>query len=231
MHQGIESTIDEARLRSLVTVFLEENRKLNLSAFRSEEHCWIGNVLDSIALLQADLEKPLLKDVQRIVDIGTGGGFPLLPLAMCLPSVACFGIDATQKKVDAVRRIVTTLDLKNVTLLPGRLEELAHTDALRSSFDLVTVRAVAPLPALLEYAVGFLKVGGLLACWKSSKVAQELASTAKAQQVLAMQFLRIFTYELPGAFGERTILFFRKTRPTPEAYPRKVGVPKAKPLS
>lgn len=223
--------IDEPRLRELVQVFLGENQKLNLSAFRTPEHCWIGNVLDSLALLRADEEqKPFLKDVHRVLDMGTGGGFPLLPMAMCLPAATFVGVDATQKKVDAVRRIITAMNLRNVSLNAGRIEELAHTDALRASFDLVTVRAVAPLAVLLEYAAGFLKQGGLLACWKSTRVASELAETAKAQQVLGMQFLRIFTYELPGAFGERTIVFFRKTRTTPEVYPRKVGVPKGKPL-
>ncbi len=99
----------EKQLRDLVRVFLEENTKLNLSAFRSEEHCWVGNVLDSISLLQAIGNVHGLTMPTHLLDIGTGGGFPLLPLATCLPEVQCVGIDATSKKIDAVGNIARTL--------------------------------------------------------------------------------------------------------------------------
>ncbi len=223
-------TIDESRLRELVGAFLLENAKLNLSAFRSEEHCWTGNVLDSIALLQAVDAYPQLKTMTSLVDIGTGGGFPLVPLGMCLPSVRCLGIDATQKKVDAVRRIVASVGIPNVELMCGRIESLAHSGEYREKADLVTARAVAPLAVLLEYAAPLLKVGGLCAFWKSTKVADELAGSAGAQRALQCLFLGTFTYELPDNWGERTIVFFKKTAPTPADFPRRTGIPKQKPL-
>lgn len=222
--------IDEPKLRELVSSFLQENAKLNLSAFRSQEHCWIGNVLDSIALLQARDAYPQLQTMTSLVDIGTGGGFPLLPLGMCLPSVQCLGIDATQKKVDAVRRIVESLQLPNVKLICGRIESLAHSAEYREKADLVTARAVAPLSVLLEYAAPLLKVGGLCAFWKSTKVADELAGSAGAQKALQCLFVGTFTYDLPEDWGERTIVFFKKTAPTPADFPRRTGIPKQKPL-
>lgn len=222
--------IDEKRLRELVTAFLAENAKLNLSAFRSPEHCWVGNVLDSIALLQAVDRFPDLKKIVSLVDIGTGGGFPLLPLALCLPDVACTGIDATQKKIDAVQRIVDVVGIPNIALISGRIESIAHSAEYRETFDCVTARAVAPLSVLLEYASPLLKIGGLCAFWKSTKVASELAESAKAQDVLRVKYLGDFTYALPDEWGERTMVFFKKLGAVSPEYPRRTGIPKQKPL-
>lgn len=221
---------DESKLRQLVQVFLIENQKLNLSAFRTEEHCWTGNVLDSIALLSAFegmRDHPVPK---RLLDLGTGGGFPLLPLAICLPETQCIGVDSTAKKIEAVGHIATELGLMNVTLINGRSEELAHQTEHRAMYDLVTARAVAPIAVLLEYAIPFLKVGGLCAFWKSSKVAEELANSVEAQKALHAPFGGTYEYELPDGFGKRLIVFFKKTAGTPKEYPREVGVPKSKPL-
>jgi 16S rRNA (guanine527-N7)-methyltransferase len=222
--------IDEARLRELVTIFLAENKKLNLSAFRTEELCWVGNVLDSVAFLQAFEKYPDLKDLKTIADIGTGGGFPLLPLALCLPEVTCTGIDSTQKKIDAVGRIVEAMSMKNVRLIADRMEVVAHQKEYRETFDLVTARALAPLNVLLEYAIPLLKVGGWCAFWKSTKVADELAGTASAQKILKTSFVGSFEYTLPGNWGDRTIVFFKKNAATSADYPRKTGIPTQKPL-
>ena len=223
-------SIDEEKLRALVSAFLLENAKLNLSAFRSKEHCWVGNVLDSVALLQAVEKFPQLKEVRSLVDIGTGGGFPLLPLAMCLPEVRCLGIDATQKKIDAVARILEAENIKNVVLLSGRIESIAHSAEYREKADLVTARAVAPLSVLLEYAAPLLRVGGICAFWKSTKVADEMAGSTVAQKILSCPYLGAFTYTLPENWGDRTIVFFKKTAPTKAEYPRRTGIPKQKPL-
>jgi len=168
--------------------------------------------------------------MQSLLDIGTGGGFPLLPLALSLPHVRCVGLDATAKKLDAVQRIVDMLGMTNVELLTGRTESLAHRGDLRASFDVVTARAVAPLAVLLEYGAPFLRVGGLLACWKSVTFADELASSAVAQKELRCPYVGTFTYTLPETWGDRAILFFRKNGETPADYPRRTGVPKQKPL-
>ncbi len=211
-------------------VFLEENKKLNLSAFRTDEHCWIGNVLDSLSFLEALKSVEGLKMPATLLDIGTGGGFPLLPLAISLPETHCSGIDATRKKIDAVQRIVASLGLKNVGLFVDRFEDKARDKNFREKFDCVTARAVAPIAVLLEYAVPFLTVGGFCAFWKSSKVADELAASVNAQKILGVSFAGTYEYDLSSDFGKRLIVFFRKTKTTSSEYPRKVGIPKAKPL-
>jgi 16S rRNA (guanine527-N7)-methyltransferase len=153
-----------------------------------------------------------------------------LPLAIALEDTDCVGIDAIQKKISALWRIVEPMGLRNASMLCGRSEELAHKPGLRATFDVVTARAVAPLPVLLEYAIPFLNVGGIAVFWKSTKVADELASSANAQKVLHAPFVCTYDYELPSGWGKRTLVIFRKTKPTSDDYPRKVGVPKAKPL-
>lgn len=220
---------DESQLHRLVDVFLSENKKLNLSAFRTKEHCWIGNVLDSIALLKA-FRAFGFGFGSTFIDIGTGGGFPLLPLALCAPDVRCIGIDSVAKKIDAISRIAAAMGLSNVELHCGRIEELARGRKFRESADLVTARAVAPIRVLLEYAVPLLKVGGLCAFWKGSNIADELRSSAHAQKLLHVAFAGIYEYELPGSWGRRLIVFFKKIAATPEKYPRNVGMPKGKPL-
>jgi 16S rRNA (guanine527-N7)-methyltransferase len=212
----------EKRLHELVTVFLEENAHVNLSAFRTEEACWIGNVLDSLAAHE------LMHG--NVLDIGTGGGFPLLPLAMGLPAVHFTGMDATGKKIDAIGRIVKKLKLNNVALVTGRAEALGHEKKYREQFDVVTARAVADINVLLEYAGPFVKVGGQVVLWKSMNAADELAQSAQAQKQLHCSFQKSVPYGLPGDFGTRQLMIFEKTGKAPKEFPRAVGIAKKKPL-
>ena len=217
-------------LHRLTEAFLTENAKLNLSAFRTEEDCWQGNVLDSLAALDLP-EVCALPAGSRAVDLGTGGGFPLLPLALCMPSFAWFGIDATQKKIDAVGRIAAAIGLRNVTLLCGRTEELARDPRYREGFDLVTARAIAPLNTLIEYAAPFARTGGLVIAWKSMTIEEELQDSLLARAELSCHLERTHQYALSSAFGSRQLLIFRKTSRTPAKYPRETGVPKKHPIA
>ncbi len=218
----------EQRLRDLVRAFLAENQKINLSAFRTEENCWAGNVLDSLAAL----DTPPLQEAQQlhILDLGTGGGFPLLPLAICLPQCTFVGLDSVQKKINAVERIVKELHLPNVSLFCGRAEEVGHQPAHREQYDVILCRAVAEINVLLEYAAPFAKTGGTVLLWKSLNIEQELQDSLLARAELSCHLRDQHTYELPGSFGKRHILLFQKTSKTPGKYPRAVGVPKKQPL-
>lgn len=229
----------QSRLEALRDSFLRENAKLNLSAFRTSEACWTGNILDSIAALEllhnlhppSPVERGLGGEVKyRILDLGTGGGFPLLPLALCLPSSSFVGMDATQKKISAVQRIIDELKIANVRLVCGRSEELAREQVHREQYDVVLVRALAELNVLLELAAPFAKVGGYILCWKSLTIDQELNDSLLARAELSCQMENPYVYDLGGTWGKRQILVFRKRAKTKEKYPRAVGEPKRKPL-
>lgn len=218
---------DRKRLEELCDRFLYENSLLNLSALRSRESCWVGNILDSLALLPL---LPTLKRKASILDIGTGGGFPLLPLATLLPKTECTGIDATQKKIDAVSRIAHDTHIDNCTLICGRTEELGHDPGLREHFDIVLARAVAPLATLLEYCSPFCAVGGHVVLWKSLHIAEELEQSLSARTSLSLHLVDTHRYTLPGDWGERQLLVFLKSGVLPRQYPRAIGIPKSTPL-
>lgn len=214
------------RLNALTTRFLEENGKLNLSALRTPEACWAGNVLDSLPIL----DLPEFKEVQTLLDVGTGGGFPLLPIAVARPNVKVTGLDATQKKIDAIGRIAADLELHNVTLLGGRAEDLARDQRYREKFDCVTARAVAPLVTLLEITAPFVRPGGILVLWKSLHIEAELEQSLFARSALSTHLVRTERYTLPGDWGERQLLVFAKSAPIHKRFPRENGLPKNKPL-
>jgi 16S rRNA (guanine527-N7)-methyltransferase len=217
----------EKRLRELMRVFLAENTLINLSAYRTEETCWAGNILDSLALweLAADLSSP-----RAIMDVGIGGGFPILPLAMMLPSLSFTGIDSVQKKIDAVRRIAAAVNLTNVTLATGRAEELGRLDKYREKFSLVLSRAVAPINVLLEYCSPFAEVGGRIVLWKSMNIEEELEESLLARAEFSCHLAGRHQYDLPGSWGKRQLLIFEKASPLSPKYPRGVGIPKKHPL-
>jgi len=218
--------------------FLAENMKLNLSAFRTPETCWTGNILDSLAALETEPLRSFshnptpypLPPHPRFLDLGTGGGFPLLPLALCLPQCTFVGLDSVLKKITAVQRIITALQIPNVTLLCGRSEELARENTHREQYDIVLVRALAELNVILEFAAPFLKVGGHLLCWKSLTIEQELKDSLLARSELSCQMEKPYEYDLGGNWGKRQILIFRKRAKTSTKYPREVGEPKKNPL-
>ncbi|MBU2214046.1 16S rRNA (guanine(527)-N(7))-methyltransferase RsmG, partial [Patescibacteria group bacterium] len=180
--------------------------------------------------VEAVVEEGVGVEKCSILDLGTGGGFPLLPLAICLPQCQLTGVDATQKKVAAVERIANALEVKNVNIIAGRAEELGHDKTYREQFDLVLSRAVAPINTLLEYCAPFTKVKGHIVLWKSMKIEQELKDSLLARAELSCHLTAQHEYELPEKFGKRQLLIFEKTFQTSEKYPREIGIPKKNPI-
>lgn len=216
----------EKKLRDMQTIFLAENEHINLTALRTEEACWIGNVLDSLAAL--DVLKT--EKGSTLMDVGTGGGFPLLPLAIALPEASLTGIDSINKKLEAIKRVAAATNLTNVRLIHERAEVLGHDKRHREHYDFVTARAVAPLNILLEYCSCFARPGGTIILWKSLHIDQELKESEKARHEFRCELTKQHRYALPDDFGERQLLIFRKTAPLPKLYPREVGMPKKEPI-
>jgi 16S rRNA (guanine527-N7)-methyltransferase len=214
----------EQRLHDLVELFLKENETTNLSALRTPEACWTGHVLDSLSAVE------LLPATGSVLDVGTGGGFPLLPLAMLRPDLKFVGLDSTGKKLDAVARMAKAVGLKNVEILVGRAETFGHDKRYREKFSAVLSRAVAELNVLLEFTSPFAAPGAAIILWKSMAIDEELSAADRSMQELKCELKDSMTYELPGDFGKRQLLIFEKTGKLDRRYPREVGVPKKKPL-
>lgn len=217
-------------LHKLVGLFLAENAVTNLSALRTEEACFTGNVLDSLAF-ELFAKDAGLKEGNLLLDVGTGGGFPLLPIAIVHPSLRCSGLEAIAKKGAAVERMSRALGLANVGVIRDRTEPAGQDKKYRERFDVVTARAVAPLPVLLEYCAPFVKPGGNLVLWKSLQIEAELEESRHAQRILGLGTPLSVSYDLGGDWGSRQLLVYKKERTTPKEYPRKVGEAKHHPIT
>jgi len=197
---------------------------------KTEEGLGVGEVERNEEGLGVEVKNREKKKSMEILDLGTGGGFPLLPLALCFPGCSFVGMDATQKKVAAVERIAQTMELENVRLVAGRAEELGHDPDHRERYDLVLARAVAAINTLIELTAPFAKVGGHIVLWKSMNISTELEESLLARAELSCHLEQKFEYELPENFGKRQLLIFTKAHKTADKYPRSTGTPKKKPL-
>ena len=216
-----------ARLTRFVELLLEENELVNLTAAGDSAEVWRGHICDSLMLL------PVVRAhaVTRVLDLGTGGGLPGLPLACVSARVDVTLVDATRKKVAAVRRIVSTLALTNARAVWGRSELLAHIASFREQYDAITARAVATLPVIIEYAAGFVRPGGH--CWffKSAEgERQESALAESAARVCQMEYVDSLPYRLPGEATARVLMHFRKVGRLGPELPRRPGRATKRPL-
>lgn len=204
------------RLGRFVALLREENRCVNLTAIREEADIWPLHICDSLTLLS-------LIDAcgaKSLLDLGTGGGVPGLPIACVKPDLPVTLIDATRKKVEAVKRMIAALGLTNAKALWERSETLAHERGVRESFDAVAARAVGRLPFAIEYAAGLVRPGGV--CWffKGTEAAAEIERAESAAAACNMHLLSTHRYTVPRGHGERQILQYVKTAPLNDELPR-----------
>jgi 16S rRNA (guanine527-N7)-methyltransferase len=167
----------------------------------------------------------------RCLDVGSGGGFPGVPLKLALPQLRITLLESTGKKVAFLEYLIATLGLSGVDVIAERAETLAHVPAHRESYDAVFARALAPLPALLELTLPFLRVGGLLVAQRRGDLAAEIAAAAFACQMLGGGPAQIVPVTLPALADGRALVVVEKTAATPAAYPRRPGVPAKHPLA
>jgi 16S rRNA (guanine527-N7)-methyltransferase len=188
--------------------------------------------LESLALLRA-LEKAAILAAERpaaLLDLGTGAGLPGLPMKIARPHLGLTLLDATAKKTSFLSELLAELTLPDVRVLTGRAEELGRDRQHREAYDVAVARAVAPLAALLELALPFLKVGGALATPKGSGAQRELSEAQRALGMLGGALISDAPLDVPGGRHRQTLILVRKTSPTPEKYPRRPGLPQKRPL-
>ena len=210
-------------LESLVDKTLEANEKFNLTAIKDKESFRELMVYDSLLPLKY-IE---LSENNSVLDVGTGAGFPGLPLAIC-SNAEYMLLDSTSKKIRHICCVIDEFKLKNVTAISARAEDFASQN--RERFDYVIARAVAPLNILLELCVPFVKVGGTFIALKGAKSDEELDLAKSAIKKLDIEVVSVNEEELPLSKEKRTIILFRKLKPTNKKYPRQFSEIKSKPL-
>lgn len=208
-----------------VALLLEANRRMNLTRVVEPEAVARLHLLDSVAAL------PLVDELApgRALDLGSGGGVPGIVLALARPGLRWTLLDSVQRKIEALRAIVAALGLTSVDAAADRAELLGRAADHRAGYDLVTARACAALPVLVEYALPFLRVGGALLAWKAAIADDELRAGTEAAQLLGGETPEQRPTGIP-ALGDHRFVLVRKVRPTPERYPRRPGEPSRRPL-
>ena len=222
-NSGIEITpYQEEKLNIFKKELITWNDKFNLTSIKSDEEIKIKHFQDSIIG-----QKFFLKNA-NVVEIGSGGGFPSIPL-MIMREDLCFTlIESVGKKCEFLKHVIKELNL-NATVINKRAEDIGKDLNFRESFDVVTARAVARLNTLLEYTMPLIKTGGLFVAYKGSDK-EELEEAKKAIDVLGGKIKEIYNYNLFNGLGERNIFVIEKIKPTPNKYPRGNGKERSKPL-
>jgi 16S rRNA (guanine527-N7)-methyltransferase len=226
-------TLNQDQRRILIhyrTLLLEWNERINLTAITDPTEILTHHFLDSLACA-LPLSPPRRRAPLSLIDIGSGAGFPGLPLAIAFPSWQVCLLEATGKKVRFLAAAIEALGLSNASAVHGRAEEVAHLPLYRGSFDIATARAVASLPALLEYCAPFVKPGGLMLLPKKGDLGEELQLGKRAAPQLGAFLEDVVPLPaLAGLDSGRVIVTARQQHPCPVRYPRAAGAPRKRPL-
>ena len=207
-------------------MLVEKNKVMNLTAITEFEEVLDKHFLDSISLAQyVDLTKPV-----SVIDLGTGAGFPGMPLKIMFPDLKITLADSLNKRILFLDEVISELGLTDIQTVHARAEDLAHDPNYREQYDYCVSRAVANLSSLSEYCLPFVRIAGSFISYKSGEIEEELAAAKKAIFLLGGQFDRVIPFQLEGTDLNRSFVVIRKEKKTAKTYPRKSGMPTKKPL-
>ncbi len=209
---------------------IEWNKKFNLSAITNYQEVQIKHFLDSLTIVLALTKEELEKPNFDIIDIGTGAGFPGVPLKILLTAPRLALVESTAKKAAFLHHIIHKLELDNVEVVNSRAEEIAHSPLYREQFTLVISRALASLPTLVELALPFCQIGGKFVAQKKGKISQEIIKANKAIAILGGKLSQVKKIELEELSDERYLVIIDKIYPTPDKYPRRPGIARRRPI-
>ena len=223
-------SISDQQLQSFETyhtLLAQWNSFMNLTAITEKGEVILKHFVDSLALLHY---MDLSKQESTLIDVGTGAGFPGIPLKIAVPSLRVTLVDSQQKRIRFLNTVIDELKLTGICTIHSRAEDLGHDEAFREKFDLCTPRALANLTVLSEYCLPFVKKGGYFIPYKSEKTESEIKDASYALQVLGGEVETVYSYQLPSSDMNRSLIMIRKKKGTPSKYPRKAGVPSKEPL-
>lgn len=224
---GIDMSREQAEKFAIYHEMLtERNKQLNLTAVSDDLTEAIDrNYLDCIAPLKYNA----LSGVETVIDVGSGAGFPGIPLAIMCPGIRFTLMDALGKRVEFLNDVIRRLRL-NAQAIHSRAEDGARRPEFREGFDTATARAVAAVNLLSEYLMPFVKVGGQMLLLKGPNIDEELEDAKNALEILGGDAIEQHTVEIPGRDWDHRVVTIKKSRPTPDKYPRRAGKPEKKPL-
>ena len=214
------------KFENYMQLVLDWNEKINLTSITDEKDFVTKHFIDSLQCA----EHPAVAKAKKIIDIGTGAGFPGIPLALIYPDIEFVLMDSINKKLIVLKEIKTKLGLPNVTLVHARAEDLGHQKQHRGNYDICVSRAVAKLQVLSEYCLPFVKREGYFIAYKGSDINQEVADGQRAIEVLGGRIERISPFAMNDMEMGHQLIYIKKERDTPERYPRKAGIPQKEPL-
>jgi len=206
-------------------LLIEWNSFMNLTAITSLQDVIDKHFIDSLAIVRYTII-----DQKKILDLGTGAGFPGIPLKILFPDTELVLLDSLNKRVKFLNTVIETLQLEKITAVHGRAEEFAQNKLYREQFDFCVSRAVANLSTLSEYCIPFVNMKGSFVSYKAEHAENEIEEAKNAVHILGGKIEQIETYRLPNTDIGRTLIFIKKIESTKKRYPRKAGIPGKEPL-
>ena len=222
---GVRFSVEQMdKFYKYMNLLIEWNEKMNLTAIIEPNEIILKHFIDSITILKD------IKDGSTVVDVGTGAGFPGIPLSIMNPTLKITLVDSLNKRLIFLQEVINELDLKNVELVHARAEEFGRNKKYREKFDVATSRAVANMATLSEYLLPLVKINGKVISMKAGNASQEIEDSKKAIKTLGGNINNIEEFNLPQSDIGRTIIIIDKIKETPGKYPRKPGTPSKEPI-
>ncbi len=222
---GIDFSVEQLdKFYKYMELLIEWNQKINLTAIIEPEEIILKHFIDSITIL-----KYIEKDA-KIVDVGTGAGFPGIPVSIMRPDLKITLVDSLNKRLIFLQEVIKELNLENIEIIHSRAEEFGQNKKYRESFDIATSRAVANLSTLSEYLIPLVKIGGKVISMKAADANNEINDAKNAIEILGGKINKIDEFNLPNSDIGRTIILINKEKSTPNKYPRKPGTPSKEPI-
>ncbi len=207
-------------------MLVEKNKVMNLTAITEYDEVVLKHFIDSIVIYKRISDD----NVKSIMDVGTGAGFPGIPLKILFPDIKLTLLDSLNKRILFLNEVINSLELDDIECIHGRAEDIGHLPEYREQYDLTVSRAVANLSSLSEYCIPFIRIGGKFISYKSGNIDDELNDARSAIELLGSEIEEVEKYTLPDSDVQRSLVVIRKEKKLNRKYPRKAGMPAKQPL-